>query len=272
MSYAGFETAGETGNPLELYLFTLSGVPYALNNGEVTWTFNAQDYDPEFVRRGAIKNEADKSGSQLEINISSDHDFAQLFIGVVPGERATVEVFQVHRTDTPGFETKQIFEGTVATVAFHDDGKQAKIICRPLTSAGERPIPRRTYQGLCNHILFDSRCGLLEAAFTETGPVTVVSGRFVTITGLTNVGGGDDYWEAGYIRFGDERRLIVAQAANVFKLNIEFRDSPLLQTVSVIPGCKLRRVTDCATKFNNVLRFGGFSYVPLKNPFDSGID
>jgi len=272
LTYAEFETAGETGNPLELYLFELSGVFYSYNNGEDVWTFNAQDYDPVYVKRSAIRNEADKSEQTVEFNFDVLNEFAQLYIGVVPGERASIKVFQVHRTDTIDLEHKQIFSGLVSTVAFHKDGKEAKIIARPLSSAGDRPLPRRTFQGLCNHILFDQRCGLSEASFRETGTVTVASGRDLTVTGLTNVGGGADYWEAGYVKIGAERRLIVGQTANVFKINIEFRANPVGKTVTVVPGCKLRRKIDCSTKFNNVKNFGGFSWVPLKNPFTSGIN
>lgn len=271
MTYAGFEVSREDGAPLELYLFELSGVAFAYTNGEATWTYDSNDYIPQYVKRGSITNEADKAGQQIEVNMPAANDFAQLYVGVVPGERASLKIYQVHRTDTPGFETKQIFEGVVSTVAYTKNGKESKIICRPLTSAGERPIPRRTYQGVCNHVLFDGRCGLLEVTYQETGTATVVSGRDITITGLTNAVTGD-YWEAGYVEFGNERRLIVGQTANVFKLNLEFKESPVGETVRVLPGCKLRRVTDCSTKFNNVKNFGGFSYVPLKNPFETGID
>jgi hypothetical protein len=96
-----------------------------------------------------------------------------------------------------------------------------------------------------------------------------VSGRNITVTGISNLTG--DYWEAGYVHFNNERRLINRQTGTGnFKLNIQFRDTPLNQTVRVLPGCKLRRVLDCHQKFNNVLRYGGFSWVPLRNPHDGG--
>lgn len=272
MTYAGFETSTESGQPLELFLFELSGAEFPFNNGESEETFNATIYKPEAIKRGSIANEADKSSQQVNITVPVTNEFAQLYLGVPPGERSSVEIFQRHRTDTPGLETVSIFQGLVSTVTFAKDGKEAVIVCRPLSSTGERATPRRTFQGLCNHVLFDDRCTLNEVDFEETGTVTVVSGRNVTITGLTNVGGGSDYWENGYVEFANERRLINLQTANVFKLNIEFKNTPVGSTVRVLPGCKLRRIVDCDTKFSNVLSFGGFSWVPTKNPFESGID
>ena len=37
--------------------------------------------------------------------------------------------------------------------------------------------------------------------------------------------------------------------------------------VTLYPGCARNRET-CKNKFNNILNFGGWPWIPLRNPFD----
>jgi hypothetical protein len=271
MTYTAQEESIEAGQPVELYLFTIGGAQYPYTNAEDEITKSSVTYTPEAISRTKIKNEASKVFSQLTVKMPVSNVFAKLFVGIPPGERARLKIRQFHRTDVAG-ELATIFDGLVSQVSFVQKGKVAKLIARPITSLGQNQVPKRTNQGLCNFNVYDSRCGLVESTWQETGTVTSVSGNDLTTSGLTNVGGGADYWEAGYVRFGEERRLIVAQSSNVLTLSLEFKENPDGESLIFVPGCKLRRADDCRTKFSNEINFGGFPYVPIKNPFESGID
>jgi len=271
MSFSIEERSREDGQPIELYQFALGGDFFTYTNQESDETYGAIVYTAETISRTSIKNTIDAGENQITITVPSTNAFARLFVTVIPGDRASITIRQVHRTDTAD-ETVVAFKGFVSTVGFGQDGKAVKINCRQITSAAERPVPRHTYQGLCNHMLYDARCGLSEATFEENATITAVDGRNVTTSGLTNVGGGDDYWEAGLCQFGSEYRLIVGQTANVMKLNIPFANTINGESLRFVPGCKHRRVTDCQTKFSNAINYGGFPFVPTKNPFETGLD
>ena len=47
-------------------------------------------------------------------------------------------------------------------------------------------------------------------------------------------------------------------------------DSVVGQDVDVFAGCD-HTVDTCDQKFDNVINYGGWPYVPSKNPFESGI-
>lgn len=269
MTFDTQERSAEGGQPIELFKFDLGGTLYTYTNQESTQTFDAIVYTPEAISRGKIQNSFEQKKTQLTITVPVDNEFAQLFISIIPGETAILEVRQVHRTDGAD-QTVLIFKGRVGTVGFSNDGKSAKITCRPIMAAVERPIPRHTYQGLCNHMHYDDRCTVVQGSFEETGSVTTVNGRNITTSGLTNVSS-SDYWEAGFVQFGVEYRLIVAQTDNVFRLNLPFSADIVGETLTFLPGCKHRR-SDCATKFSNIENYGGYPFVPTKNPFETGLD
>lgn len=271
MTYAGQETSREGSRPVELYKFALAGTLFPFTSAEQEVIADAVTYEPETIKRSKLVNTPEQKENQLNVTLPATNTFAKLFVNVIPGERASITVFQQHLTDTPTPENVAIFKGFVSTVSFSANGKVATVLCRPLTSAAGRPMPRQTYQGLCNHMLYDPRCSLLQANFEETGDVIAVSGRTVTLDStFTNLTG--DYWEAGFVQFGNEFRLIVAQTNDVMKLNLPFAESPLSQAVKAVPGCKHRLSQDCITKFSNGDNYGGFPYVPKKNPFSTGLD
>lgn len=271
MSFSAQERSREGGQPIELFTFSLGGTDFNYSNQEGDEVYNAITYDPETISRTNIQNTLNVKENQLTISVPATNTFARLFVTVIPGERSTVTVRQVHRTDGAD-ELVTVFKGFVSTLSFAKNAKIVKINCRPITAATERPIPRHTYQGLCNHMLYDQRCTLSEAVFEEDGTVTAINERNITVTGLTQTSGGDDFWEAGFCQFGSEFRLIVKQSANVFKLNIPFAGEILNEILRFLPGCKHRRTADCVGKFANGINYGGFPFVPTKNPFESGLD
>jgi len=271
MSFSAQEDSVEGAQPVELFLFTIAGVEYPYTNSEDAITQLSVDYVPEAIQRGKIQNEADKSTAQLDITVPVSNPFVKLFIGIPPGERAKVKIFQYHRTDVSE-ELVTIFDGVVAQVGFIKKGKVSKILCKPITSVGSRQMPKSTFQGLCNRNLYDDRCQLLETDWEEFGTIVSSSGRDATVSGITNIGGGSDYWEAGFVEFGNERRLVNVQTTDVLTLNIEFKEDPTGAAARFVPGCKLTRISACRGKFGNEINYGGFPYVPLKNPFEAGID
>lgn len=278
MTYDAKQSGIETGNPVELYLFNLQGTRYAYNNGEGTVSVSGIDYLEEEVSRSRQVVESERRNNKMTINLPGDNEFVQLYADLIPAEQPEFTLQQMHRDDG---EVVTLFRGFVETVAWVKDALDAKITIGPLSAAGQRETPRHTYQGICNHMLYDSRCTITEGSREEIAlSISVVSGRNVTLTGTlgnpntpgTALDAGSDYFEAGYIEFGNERRLIVGQTANVMKLNIPFRSDVAGQTVRVLPGCKHRIGPDCNTKFGNAINFGGFPYVPEQNPFETGID
>jgi hypothetical protein len=72
------------------------------------------------------------------------------------------------------------------------------------------------------------------------------------------------WWALGYAQKGIERRQIINSVGNNIYLM-----TPLLPPYSgllrLVPGCDKSLVT-CQGKFNNIIRYSGYTRVPRKNP------
>ena len=197
--------------------------------------------------------------------------FALNYVDSVPGRRASLTLKRFHRNDLPNPETIVVFKGTVAGIRFVDDAQTVKLTVIPITAANSRPLPRMCYSNLCNHMLYDARCGIQEtaAAWQKTLTCTAASSNVITVPGSGAFG--SDFFEGGFVQCEGDYRLIVDQSGDNLVLFTPFSISPVGKTVKVNAGCKHRLAEDCRDKFNNLVNFGGFPFVPLKNPFEVGI-
>jgi hypothetical protein len=270
MAYATYEESVESGQPVELYQFALGSDTYRYTSSELPiTTAGAVLWTPEAVKRtGVVKTQTDK-GDRIEVSLPSSNAFASSFLLVAPGLLATLTIWRVHRTDG-ALETKLYFKGAVAGIGFSENGRRAVFSIVPITSVKAKDIPRFTFQALCNYALFDADCKVSEATYTHNLPVTAVSGANLTATGAGALGA--DYFVNGWVVHLGEYRLIIGQSTDVLTILVPFRTSPLGYTLAFRAGYKHRLAEDCDTKFSNELNYGGFKYVPTKNPFESKLD
>ena len=77
----------------------------------------------------------------------------------------------------------------------------------------------------------------------------------------------------GYVTFADlDYRLILSQDGDTVTLLLPFNTSQVTvgTSVDVYAGCD-HTIAICKTQFDNVINYGGYAFVPLKNPFQSGL-
>ncbi len=79
-----------------------------------------------------------------------------------------------------------------------------------------------------------------------------------------------DHFVGGFCRFPagslDDARLILAQSGDVLTLLIPFAENVLGSNIDLFAGCD-RSLDTCDSKFAAVPNYGGFPFVPRKNPF-----
>lgn len=274
MTFDAQERSRELGAPIELYTFAVGPDVFRITSAEDEIAFGGNTYTPRIVSRSSIVINPQNRAQLLTVELPSDDEFSAKYINIVPGFRATLTIQRLHRFDSPAFtDAETIFKGIVRSVAYTNDGFKSKISIIPIDGAMKRSIPRFTYQGLCNHVLFDNRCKVLETSFRYQGNVSVVSGKTITVDGL-NAAKGAGWAVGGFVTLpSGDFRLILEQATDVLTLLLPFVDETLVlnQTVSVFAGCD-HTIQVCKSKFNNVVNYGGFAFVPLRNVFESGID
>lgn len=267
MSYAAYETSAEAGEPVELYEFTVGGLTFRFTSSENLLTLSGYDYLPDAIERNEIVATTDEKQDRIEVRMPATNDFASRYMLLPPGNQATLTIRRIHRGDP---EAIVYFKGVIHAVTFIENGTKALVAVLAITSARDREVPRHTYQCLCNHTLFDFQCGVNEATYTHVLTCTAASGESITLAGAGALGA--DYFVAGFLEYGGEYRTVIGQSGNDLRILVPFTQTPIGFTVSARAGCRLRLVEDCRDKFSNELNFGGFPYVPTKNPFATGLD
>lgn len=203
------------------------------------------------------------------------------FIGVLPWaaaaragilQEATVRVDRAYIAgswpDIPALTlvpegTVNVFFGRTAEIDFGRSSIQISI--NDPRDLLDTDMPRNLYTRQCRYALFDSRCALNKAAFAFAVQVAAVTStqRF----SITAAAQAANYFALGSLNFtsGDNsglRMMIRSSAGSSLALlaPMPFDVAPG-DLLTVYPGCD-KTDTTCQTKFNNLLNFGGFKYIP----------
>jgi uncharacterized phage protein (TIGR02218 family) len=269
-SFDALESGLETSRPLEIYAFTLDTTVYRYTSDPTSVTFGGQTYDPVALKRDTIMIGQQERKRIMSITLPLSNSFVQKYIGVPPAQRAQLVISRLQRDASPMTKI-DIYVGSVQEVEFPDVGV-AKINVQSIESVGSRNIPRYTYMGMCNHTLYDANCGVNPLSHRFTSTITAIASNVITVSGLS--GSGLDC-TGGYIKLvgQSEYRVVLAQATNNLTLLVPLPASANVGTqVECYRGCDHLVGSDCAGSFNNVLRFGGFPFVPTRNIFTQGLN
>ena len=273
MTYDAYEASIESSQPVEIYRIILGPNSYRYTSSEDDVVIDGNTYEAIAISRSKIGRGQEERSNVLEITVPGNNEVAVQYISNVPGQRGRVTIQRYQRLDGATPEVITIFEGLLGSVSFENDAKTAKMAVTPLSVATSREIPRFVYSAQCNHVLYDDGCQVSKASssYHYSGTVTVVSGNTITVPGLSGFSAG--WFTAGYVEAlsGLDSRLITNHSGDVLQLLLPFPFNAVGKSVDVYAGCG-HSIADCKTKFDNVVNFGGFAFVPVKNPFQSGLD
>ncbi len=170
-----------------------------------------------------------------------------------------------------------LFSGLVTEVITGGLTAQIKIDSHLYTL--DRKIPRNLYQHLCNHVLYGQGCGLNGAAYAVAGQAAAGSTLLQIVTNLTGYAAG--YFNLGKLQFtsgalagtwiGIQSQAGVGGAGNApvtFTLTPPLLAAPSPgDAFTAWPGCD-RALSTCQNKFNNVVNFRGFPWIPVPETAD----
>lgn len=268
MTYATNEISIKDGDPFECYEFVTPLGTFRYTTLPVNVTLGGNVYTPLQISRTTISITMIVDSIQtMDIKIPLDTEIADGYTGRILPEYLTVRVFRAHVGDdlSTEFATEWRGEATAYTV----EGGTFVIKTQSILQAKVQGASGTVYYQIpCNHRVYDARCGLDPASFSYAATVTDIDGFKITVT---DDGVADSGLALGSItndRTG-EVRSIYDNTANVIDVTYPFRDLLIGDEVTLTLGCDNKMGT-CVSRFNNVAKFGGFRYIPLKNPFKPG--
>jgi hypothetical protein len=270
-TYDQLESSVEASRPIELYEFSLGSTFFRYTSAEDELIVGTDVYTPLAIARGRIEQGSDQNNRNLSVTMPASNELAQKYIAVPPGQKVGLNIFRYQRDETPAFTTQVLlFKGRVQTVRFPNDGHSAEFAIRSIESAVNGNLPRFSFSGMCQHILYDDACGAVATSFDHLGTCSSISGNNVTVSGA---GASGFDFVGGYIRptGAQDFRMIVAQSGDVLTLLLPFQDDPTGENMQAFAGCDHLIEGDCALVFDQVAEFGGFAFVPSKDIFAQGV-
>ena len=254
----------EQRQPAELYhIWRDSGEHWRYTSGDVTVTYDGEDYVPATLERSQVKYDSRLEIVTMTIQAAYITDAVLEYISVNPIDILWVSVMKLHRDQDP-LEVDVVFIGQIRDVSFK--GIKASVTCVGFEHFLKQTIPRWRYQLTCNHTLFDDQCSLTKLDYKVEAVVTLDETQTIlTSATFEDSEFGDGYFTGGEVAFGVESRTIVAHAGSAITLMYKMKHLIDEAVVDVYPGCD-RRLETCRDKFDNIINSLAFLFIPTENP------
>lgn len=262
--YTDYEDALELGTPIELYEFTQGTSKWNYVSGANGFTRFGQTYTPFPVERDRIKQTSDIFKDALKLTFPRSNEFAVQYIGFAPEEVTTLTVLRGHYGD-PDEQFIVYWKGRV--IGAKASGNTIDIECESIFTSIKRPGLRARFELGCRHTLYLSGCNVNRKAYKRDGAIlSIGNGVNITVNGAGSRA--DGYYTGGLLLApSGASRFITGHASDVVTISRPLTELVSSLVVSIYPGCDHLKNT-CLNKFNNLDNFGGFPYIPTRNPFN----
>ena len=268
MTYATKDKSVSDGAPIEVYKFSGPFGTYRYTSNNEAVTVDGEEYLPRPITRTSIEVGSIIDTLQtMDFVIPHDDPVAQIYAYLISPKELEVEVKRVHSGDNFATDFKVEWLGEGLTTS--SSGKWTTISTGTLLQSRlGGNMSSVYYQGLCNHALYDDLCKADRDTFTSDATITKIQGQIITVDNDDVANGVLNAGEMTNTRTG-EKRTIIDNTNNVIRISYPFIDVVKGDTVELTQGCNHLRLGHCKTRFNNVVNYGGFDFVPLKNPFEA---
>lgn len=276
MTYNTLETSTAEGRPLFLYRFAEGAETWRFASRPVDWVVPggtvANDADDTTwsaspVAHGNVVQSGDPRRVDLSITFPLSDPFARRYLGPRGSAVTTLTIFRGHE-QVPD-EVVAHWKGRI--VSARVEGVRITLQAESLFTAMRRQGVRARYQRLCRHVLYAGGCRLDIAEVLVAATATGRSG--VQITVPEAAAQPDGFYRGGVLRHAGVPGFIIGHIGATLTLSgrmptleVAIDDPEVIASVEIAPGCDLRRDT-CASRFDNLLNFGGFPDIPGRNPF-----
>lgn len=265
--------------PVELYEFSSVNGNFYFTSDVLDWSADGNTYlSVSGLTRTKIAigtQDNDKNELTVSIPTSVQVAYAWAFAVLPPQMDITIK-----RVDREGGGTYIIWKGKVSTIEVLENMAMFRCPTR-FSSILTARVPTVVIQPQCNHILYDSRCGLNRNDYKYTADVTSVVGSILFIdislpASNGTFGPNNDFLNGEVVRLlTGERRTITGTNFTGTSVTISYPlEIEVGESIEITEGCDHLQLSNYGCfKFNNLVNFGAFPLVPGedKNIFTSGV-
>jgi uncharacterized phage protein (TIGR02218 family) len=267
MTYTTKDLSTQDGEPELRFLFVQGATEYRYTNRPYIVSDDTNTWLPSSIDNTEINQSNELAKDPVKITLPRNNALAESFLAGSPEDITTVTIFRLHE----GTDPVAYWKGRVAGSSISGDA--VTINCENIFTSMRRSGLRARYQRSCRHALYSKACGVVIGDYEETATATAASGYTVTIdispappSGYFNGGILDDGFGKRYItnHSGDTLTLMSPSRYLISEMDVAGI------AITLYPGCN-HTMSDCVDKFDNLNNYGGFPYIPSKNPFANEI-
>lgn len=280
MTYDARETSTQSGQPVELYTFSVAMRTYRYTSAEEPVSYGGYDYEQlaGLGRGPVVLMQAGKS-REMEIALPRTHAIALVLTGNgsgIPPRTATLTVRRLHRSDA---EARLLWSGAIAQVRI--DGSYLRLrVPNGADAALDVGLPFARVSGTCQHILYGPGCEVVrdyatyktQGYLVATTAVSQTSAGVLTVADMNNSSGAahaNQWARYGEVRrvVDGERRTVLDHTGTALTLDVPFGTIFAGDDLEVYAGCD-HQIGTCGSKFGNGQKFGGHPSAPSSNPMN----
>jgi uncharacterized phage protein (TIGR02218 family) len=265
MSYLSVENSINQSEPVELYEFQRGNTTWLYASCAQPVVYNTRIYQPSPIQRDRVKQSTDAFKNDIKITLPRDDELSQQFLGFAPDDITTLNIYRGHYYDNNFIV---YWKGRI--IGAEVSGNEVVINCESVFTSIRRPGLRAVFEYSCRHVLYGNACRAAPSAFEISGVIADIRDSGLTIETLAAGSVPSGYFTGGMIgQLTGIRRFITAHSGFNLTLSRPLTQLSIGSNIKLYPGCDHSKST-CNNKFNNLDNFGGFPYIPIRNPFDGG--
>ena len=266
MTFLSKEQSSYGGQPVELL-----EIRYGEGDGDVVYTTSGDEdvtvagrlYLAFTTERDGFDDEGNPDDAkQLNIKVPRDHPFILEFDKREFPQMVAVRVKRAHLND-PDLGLFNIWSGRLVGVSY--EHPWMTLGCEQVATSLARTGCRIRYMRQCPHTLYMQRCWVDKEAHKVVATIVSISDNKAVLR--LSAAAADGYWVGGFVQWEGINRFILKHTGSDVTLSRPFLGLEVGQEIEVYPGCD-RTAATCNAKFNNLLNYGGFDFIPPKGPFE----
>lgn len=215
-----------------------------------------------------------KKGSDLTITAvnmimaNSGGVFDALILGKELGRSEIV--LRRYFTDTPAFGQVEIMRGKVAEFKWNRDEITGSV--RDPWDSANQTWPYYNFQDGCIWKFGGVACGFDTSSVTITLSIDVSSStqlKIMAVSGSLTQSYANDFFTFGKFTAtggvnSGQVRTVRGHSGDQLDMSHQFGGAVNSLSADVFPGCRKRRITDCASKYDNEVNFHGHEWIPIQ--------
>lgn len=257
--------------PIELFTFARGADAWYFTSHNVDVTRAGIVYRASLASRQGFKQSEESEDIMTVVRVATRHPLGQelMFNGLNNPQGPLF--LSISLTDEGDTDTWNVFFGEATNLSKNE--AFVELTVNPSQNSMRRPMLRVVGGIQCNHVLYDSGCGVNMLDYEQDTVITQADGTRVIVISVwpfdsvpTILRGGS--LAAGFITIGDNKWFIERNVLGTLVLMTPMGSQYVGMDAKTYKGCS-RLYSICQSRFNNTENFGGFPKWPITSPFDN---